>query len=143
MAISTYKSFLMHSTDGTVYEKLVDIKSDPDMGGEPEMLDTTTMSNKRRTFIAGVQGSGGASVFMANYDKDDYQKVKALEGDTEHFAVWYGATEAADILTPTGSEGKFEFDGQLSVFPVGGGISEVRDMQISIAISTDIIEVFA
>ena len=41
MAISTYKIFLMSSTDGSQYEKLIDIKSFPDLGGAPEMLETT------------------------------------------------------------------------------------------------------
>ena len=32
-ASSTYMSFLMHSNDGVTYEKLIDIKNYPDMGG--------------------------------------------------------------------------------------------------------------
>ena len=42
------------------------------------------------------------------------------------------------LLPPTGSDGKFEFKGQLSVFPVGGGVNEVVDMTITIAPSTPI-----
>lgn len=42
MAISTYKVFLMKKgTEPDTYEKLVDIKEFPDLGGEPEMLETT------------------------------------------------------------------------------------------------------
>ena len=43
-------------------------------------------------------------------------------------------------MTPDGSNGKFEFDGQLSVYPVGGGVNEVRGMAITIAPSTPITE---
>ena len=32
-ASSTYMSFLMHSTDGTTWTKLVDIRDFPDLGG--------------------------------------------------------------------------------------------------------------
>ena len=140
MAISTYKSFLMHQVSST-YEKLVDVKTDPDMGGEPGMLDVTTLSDGRVMNILDIE-SGDAAVWTANYDKDDFQKIKALEGVTHKFAQWYGGTVTDGVATPTGSEGKFEFEGQITVFPVGGGVSEPRDMQITIAISSAIVPNF-
>jgi hypothetical protein len=136
MAISTYKIFLMmKSGTGSTYEKLVDIKSFPDLGGAPEMLETTTLSDKMQTYIPGVQ-SLDALEFSANYTKEDFAKLKALEGEENSFAVWFGGTEAAGTVTPNGNDGKFEFKGQLSVFPVGGGVNEVVDMTITIAPST-------
>lgn len=138
MAISTYKIFLMMMQDsGSTYAKLVDIKDFPDLGGAPEMLETTTLSDKMQTYIPGIQ-SLDALEFTANYTKTDFDKLKALEGQTKKFAVWMGATESGGILTPSGSDGKFEFEGQLSVFPVGGGVNEVVDMTITIAPSTPI-----
>lgn len=136
MAISTYKIFLMmKSGTGSTYEKLVDIKSFPDLGGAPEMLETTTLSDKMQTYIPGVQ-SLDALEFSANYTKEDFAKLKALEGEENSFAVWFGGAEAAGTVTPNGNDGKFEFKGQLSVFPVGGGVNEVVDMTITIAPST-------
>lgn len=136
MAISTYKVFLMHkATDADAYTKLIDIKEFPDLGGEPEMLETTTLSDKMQTYIAGIQSLEGLS-FTSNYDKADFAKLKALEGKQEKFAVWFGGTEAGGVVTPDGSNGKFSFDGELSVYPVGGGVNEVVDMNITIAPST-------
>ena len=43
MATSSYKSFLMYKKSGATYEKLVDIKDYPDIGGSPETLETTTL----------------------------------------------------------------------------------------------------
>ena len=138
MAISTYKVFLMKKESaGDTYSKLVDIKEFPDLGGEPEMLETTTLSNNMQTYIAGIQSLDGLS-FTANYDVTDFQTLKQLEGKTESYAVWFGGTENSNVVTPDGSNGKFEFDGQLSVYPVGGGVNEVVDMNISIAPSTPI-----
>ena len=137
MAISTYKIFLMMQDSGSTYAKLVDIKDFPDLGGAPEMLETTTLSDKMQTYIPGIQ-SLDALEFTANYTKTDFDKLKALEGQTKKFAVWMGATESGGTLTPSGSDGKFEFEGQLSVFPVGGGVNEVVDMTITIAPSTPI-----
>ena len=136
MAISTYKIFLMMK-DTNTYTKLVDIKDFPDLGGAPEMLETTTLSDKMQTYIPGIQ-SLDALEFTANYTKTDFTTLKALEGQEKEFAVWFGATDNSGTLTPDGSDGKFEFKGQLSVFPVGGGVNEVVDMTITIAPSTPI-----
>lgn len=137
MAISTYKIFLMSSTDGSAYTKLIDIKSFPDLGGAPEMLETTTLSDAMQTYIPGIQ-SLDALEFEANYTKADFTKLKALEGKEQQYAVWFGGTGEGETLTPTGSDGKFKFKGQLSVYPVGSGVNEVVNMNINIAPSTPI-----
>lgn len=138
MAISTYKVFLMKKGDSDeTYSKLCDIKEFPDLGGEPEMLETTTLSDNMQTYIAGIQSLDGLS-FTANYDMATFKKLKELEGKENSYAVWFGGTGTANAVTPDGSNGKFAFKGQLSVFPVGGGVNEVVDMNISIAPSTPI-----
>jgi hypothetical protein len=134
MAISTYKVFLMKKTEGT-YGKLIDIKDFPDLGGAPEMLETTTLSDGAQTYILGIQ-SQDALEFTANYTKTDYDTLKALEGTELDLAVWFGGTVANGVATPTGSDGKYEFKGELTVFISGGGVNEVVDMTISIAPKT-------
>lgn len=136
MAISTYKVFLMKKSN-TTYSKLVDIKDFPDLGGAPEMLETTTLSDKMQTYIPGIQ-SNDALEFTANYTQADFATLKALEGTSASYAVWFGGTESGGVATPDGSNGKFEFDGELSVHVVGGGVNEVVDMTITIAPSTPI-----
>lgn len=138
MAISTYKTFLMYkASGGSSYSKLIDIKDYPDLGGEPEMLDTTTLSDGARTYIPGIQ-SQEAMTFTANYTSADYATVKALEGTEQDFAVWFGGTVSNGVATPTGSDGKFAFKGKLVVFVSGGGVNEPVNMTISIAPSTEI-----
>ena len=129
MAISTYGISLMYkATDGDPYTKLIDIKDFPDLGGAPEMLETTTLSDNMQTYIPGIQ-SLDALEFTANYTLADFKKIKAMEGKDTAFAVWFGAE---------GADGKFEFNGPISAFPVGGGVNEVVSMTISIAPSTPI-----
>lgn len=136
MATSTYKSFLMHKkTDA--WEKLIDIVSYPDLGGAPEMLDATTLSDPMTVNILGIQ-SLDALEFECNYDLAKYTELKAMEGQEKDFAVWLGGTVANGVATPDGSDGKFEFKGQLSVFVNGGAVNEVRKMTVSIAASTAI-----
>jgi len=136
MAISTYKSFLMVKNTAT-WEKLIDIKSFPDLGGAPELLETTTLSDSMTTNIMGIQ-SLDALEFECNYTKEDYTKLKEMEGTEKEFAVWLGGSESAGVATPTGEDGKFEFKGQLSVYVNGGGVNEVVGMTVSIAASTPI-----
>ena len=127
MAISTYKSYLMCKSSST-WEKLVDIKSFPDLGGAPEMLETTTLSDSMTTNIMGIQ-SLDALEFECNYALADYTKLKAMEGTEKEFAVWMGEA---------GADGKFSFKGQLAVYVNGGGVNEVVNMTVSIAASTPI-----
>ena len=136
MAISTYKSFLMVKSTST-WEKLIDIKSFPDLGGTPELLETTTLSDPMTTNIMGIQ-SLDALEFECNYTLADYTTLKEMEGQEKEFAVWLGGTEAGGVATPTGSDGKFEFNGQLAVYVNGGGVNEVVNMTVSIAASTPI-----
>lgn len=134
MAISTFKVFLMKKT-GSAYSKLIDIKSFPDLGGAPERLDTTTLSDPARTYIDGIQEQEALDL-TANYTKSDYDTLKALKGQENDYSVWFGGTESNGEVTPTGSDGKFDFKGFLSVYVAGGGVNEVVDMNISIAPST-------
>lgn len=134
MAISTYKVFLMKK-DTAAYAKVIDIKKFPDLGGAPEMLETTTLSDKMQTYIPGIQSLDSLE-FTANYTLEDYKKLKAMEGQQNDFAVWFGGTEAGDVVTPTGDMGKFKFKGALSVYANGGGTNEVVEMTITIAPST-------
>ena len=136
---STYKTFLMQGTgSGTLtYAKVVDIKSYPDIGGAPDLIDMTTLSNKSKIGVPGIQNND-AMTFDANYDPTDYQTLKALaDGTAKHFAIYFGGTESNGVVTPTGADGKFTFDGILDVYVTGGGVNEGRSMQISITPTTD------
>ena len=127
MAISTYQTALMYKKSST-WEKLIDIKSFPDLGGAPEMLETTTLSDAVTTNIMGIQ-SLDALEFECNYTLADYTRLEAMAGETMEFAVWLGNA---------GADGKFAFSGQLAVYVNGGGVNEVVNMTVSIAASTPI-----
>lgn len=58
MATSTYMTFLMHKNEDA-WEKLLDITEFPDLGGEPELLETTTLSHRMQTYVKGVQSNEG------------------------------------------------------------------------------------
>ena len=141
MAISTYRVFLMKkdTTGGGTgtYKKLIDIKSFPALGGAPELLETTTLSDNMKTFINGIQSASGLE-FEHNYTLTDYKMLKALENKELEFAVWFGGTGDGAALVPTGSDGKFKFKGTLSVYTDAGNANEVVKMKSTMAPSTPI-----
>lgn len=115
-------TILMYKKDET-FEKLVDIKDYPDMGGEPELLETTTLTQtQRHTNIKGLQDATDLT-FTCNYTLADYEKVSALEGKVEEFQLQLGED---------GVDGIFQWSGELSVYLSGSGVNEVREMVISI-----------
>ena len=141
MALSTYKSFLMKKSSST-YSKLVDIKEYPDIEGSPEAIDATTLTDKAKVYVPGLIDQDSL-VFPANYDPTDYATLKALEGTEVDLALWFGGTESAGVVTPTGSDGKWEFSGYLSVHIKGSGTNEVRGMEISVLPTTPVTPVLS
>lgn len=140
MAISTMYTFLMHGTgSGTLtYSKLVCISDFPDLGSEPETIDVTTLCDTFRKYKSGVQDTG-ALTFTAFYTPEAYAAVKAVAGTAdEPFAVWFGGSGDGATATPDGSNGKFSFTGELSVFVNGGGVNDPVTMTISILPSSEI-----
>lgn len=135
-ATITYKSFLMMMGD-TDYEKLLDIKDYPDMGGEQNTVETTTLSDSAERFIPGID-SNVALPFTANYDPVTYAKLLALKNQEKQFALWLGGDESPSGPVPTGVDGKWEWTGYLSVYLTGGGVNDVRGMSISIMPSSEI-----
>lgn len=122
MAISTYPVTL--KADGS---KLCDVKDFPDLGGAPEMLETTTLSDAAKTYIAGIQDQQ-ALEFTANYTAVDYAAVNALTTTTA-FTLEFGTD---------GASGVFSWSGTASAYIVGAGVNEVVDMKIVIVPSTPI-----
>ena len=126
MAISTQGVTLKWGTSPESLDKKIDIKNFPDLGGAPEMLETTTLSDDTQTYILGIQ-SLDALEFTANYTKEDYEAVLTDAGKDLYYALEFGQN---------GSEGVFEWQGQHAVWVTGGEVNGVVEMVISIAPST-------
>ena len=120
MAISTYPVTLKAA--GT---KLCDIKDFPDLGGPPEKLDATTLSDSGKVYIAGIKDQPDLE-FTANYNATDYAAINALTTTTA-FTLEFGAAGAGGI---------FSWSGTASAYIVGAGVSSVVDMKIIIVPST-------
>lgn len=139
MAMNTYMSFLMHSTDGgSTWTDLVPIKDYPDFLNNINTIDVTNLQNANRTRIFGIGDNGDSLDFTCNYDLADYQALRALDDGTEKdLAIWFGGQIVGSTVTPTGVDGIWSFKGLLKVGVVGKGVDEAREMTVHIAVSSD------
>lgn len=141
-ATSTINTFLMKfdgvtakptSADVSKAKKLLDVKSVPAMGGEPDTLETTTLSDSIATSILGVQ-SNDIKQFTANYIASDFKKVKDLEGQND---IWWAIFLGVDSNgEPDGHDGIFVWQGGVTVSYNEGDVNAVREMTIYINCAT-------
>ena len=132
--VITYQTYLMKGTgSGTLtWSKLCDIKDYPDLLENPEQVETTTLSDKIRTYTEGLRGNE-IKTFTCNHSKTDFDAIKALEGTEQNLAVWFGA--ASDGVTPDGHDDKLEGKGLVSVGIPSAGAGDVRNMTVNCIMS--------
>ena len=123
MALNTYGVSLKWGETADAVEKVVDIKDFPDMISDPELLETTTLSDAQVTNIPGIKGSDMLT-FTCNYDKAVFTSVNNDAGKALHYALEF-------------SDGsKFAWQGQHTCGLPGKGVNEVIEFTINIAAST-------
>ena len=123
MAISSYQVTLKWGDAAASVEKLCPIKDYPDLFGDPNTLETTTLDDNMQTFIMGIKTSD-AMPFTANYDKETALEIQAAEGAHKYFELSF-------------SDGtKFTWEGSISLGIPGKGVDEVLEMQINIVPSS-------
>lgn len=140
MAISSFKSYLMTSATKTgTFTKLIDTKQGPDLGSAPEPIEVTTQSDPARVYIPGIENTDQQS-YTANYTLADYTAIKALKGQELYISRWLGATYAAGVYTPSGSDGKFTGKGYIDVYVNGNGINDPTEMTVVVTLTEPMVE---
>ena len=125
MAINTYGITLKWGESESAIEKVVDIKDFPDMIGDPEMLETTTLSDAQVTNIPGIKSSDMLT-FTCNYTKADFTAVNTDAEKPLHYSLEF-------------SDGsKFTWQGQHSCSITGKGVNEVIEFVINVTASTPV-----
>lgn len=125
MAKCTNVTYLMHKgASDTAFSKLLDITQYPDLGGDKEKLDSTTLSDTKKRSINGLEDTAELA-FSAWYDKNDYEKLLAIQeaGTVDTYQLWFGED---------GEDGIWEWEGIMAVHPASGGVNAVREMSFSI-----------
>lgn len=125
MAINTYGITLKWGATFEEAAKVVDIKDFPDLISDPELLETTTLSDAQVTNIPGIKG-GDMLSFTCNYTKVDFTAVN----DDANKALFY-VLEFSD-----GSS--FKWQGQHTCGVPGKGVNEVVEFTVNCAASTSL-----
>ena len=125
MAISSYGTTLKWGASAEAVAKVVDIKDFADLIGDPNNLETTDLSKRAQTFIAGILQSNTIS-FTCNYTKEDFNACKQDENKPLHY----------EITFQDGSG--FKWQGQHTLGFSGKGVDEVLEFTINILPSSEI-----
>lgn len=137
---NTYLSFLMRSANsGSTYADLCPIKDYPDFLNDVNTIDVTDLQSNMHRYIMGLKDTGGDMSFTANYIPGTYQTLKGYEGTLQYLAIYFGGSVSGTTVTPTGSDGKWTFQGYLSVGIVGHGVDEAREMTIHVTPTSDMV----
>lgn len=132
MAISSYNITLKSANEaGGSYTKLVAIKDFPDLGSAPDTIEVTTLSDKMKRYIQGLQDTGSFE-FTYNYTQTDYKLVQALDDNkTHYFELDFGNDGA-------GGEGSFYFAGQVSTYVAGTGTGSVVEAKLIVTCDSEV-----
>lgn len=129
-AISTLGVELKWGESSSSLAKKIDIKDFPDLIGDPNLLETTTLADDAQTFIPGIK-SMDLLTFTFNLDKATGKAVKDDEGKSLHYELAF-------------SDGtKFSWQGQHTLGVPGKGVDEVIEGTINIVPATVITPAFA
>lgn len=133
--ISTQHSYFMYKVS-TTWTKLFDFKTDPDQATAPDQLETTTQSDSIKTYIEGLQDNPQKQ-YTCNYDLPTYRAIKALNGQEQDVAEWFGANSSGE---PDGHDGKFAGKGFLDVYWNGGDANTVRNMTVTLTMTSALVD---
>ena len=125
--ISTIGTVLKWGTTASAVTKVTPVKTVPEIGGAPDMLETTDLEDTAQTFCNGVEQGGDSMEFTCNYTKTLYDAVKADAGKELFYQVEFG---------DSGADGTYSCKGQHTVRISESSVNAVREMVIAIARST-------
>lgn len=75
---------LERSSDGTTWEEFADIKTIPELGGDTEKVDVTTLADERRKQVEGIQNASNVQ-FQVVYKGPSFAKALAEAGNRKQY----------------------------------------------------------
>lgn len=131
------------ATSSGTYTKLNGLFEFPDLGGEPDQIDVTNLSDDSFKYIHGLKDYGSLT-FGFIYDGmgsgSNYKILKDLE-DAGATIYWQVVIPAAGDQGATGIT--FSFSGVPAVYMSGTGVNSRLEFQLSVALDSDIEATFA
>lgn len=115
----------------TSFVKVADITDFPELIGDTEDIESTTMSDTQRTYESGLQGAPTDS-FTAQFDRSKFEAIQDLITDNGR------NTKYRFCLLISDSKSVFDWVGSINVGLGGGAINEIVSMPINITFATPV-----
>jgi len=118
-------------SEQTTWVELPGLKEIPEMGSQPEKVETTTLSDSVKQYEQGI-GDAGDLVYKFKYDNSmadsPYRVLREIQTDGE--VVTFKETLKDGTAT--------EFKGQVSVKRTGGGVNAVLEFTANITLQSEL-----
>lgn len=126
------------STAEGTFTKLNGLFEFPDLGGEPDQIDVTNLSDDSFKYIHGLKDYGSLSfgfIYDGMGNTSNYKTLKDLE-DAGKTIFWNVVIPKAGDDGATGIT--FSFSGVPAVYMSGTGVNSRLEFQLSVALDSDI-----
>lgn len=124
------------STKEGSYTTLKNLQEIPDMGAEPETVETTTLADGAHIYIAGLKDYGSLAftfLYDANQEGSSYKALRGLE-EAGEVKFW-------EVKFPDGT--KFHFSGTVNTMVSGVSFGDAINFTANIVCNSDIEVLFA
>lgn len=125
MAVISKGITLSYKADGTL-KALNDLLEIPELGGEVEAIEITTLADEAHRYTDGIKNYGDSLVFKFNYETAQFEELNGLEGSQE----W-------EVALPDGTT--CGFGGTCSVKLDGVGVNAALTYTLSVKPNTEMI----
>ena len=126
MAVISKGIKLSYKTNGEVYTDLTDLQEIPDMGGETESIEITTLADAAHMYTNGIKSYGDSLEFSFLYASAQFDTLNALTG-----SVGWKVTLPDDKACT--------FNGSCSVKLNGVGVNDVLTYVLAIKPDSEMI----
>lgn len=115
------------ASGGNSFTDLTNLQEIPDLGGDTDAVEVTTLDDAAHMYINGLKDYGESLDFTFLYDKTQFTTLNGLSGTTE----W-------KVTFPGTSANTFTFSGESSVKINGVGVNDAITYTLSVKPSTAI-----
>ena len=114
----------MKAGGGSTFAEIKGLQAVPEIGGDPEQVDVTTLADSNKKYISGIQDMDSLE-FTILYDKAEFTKLKAIQTS--------GKEASFELEYPDGA--KCTFTGGVTVKMGAGEVNGAYQFTLSVTVS--------
>ena len=119
MAVISKGIKLSYKTDGEIYTELTNLQEIPELGGDAEAIEITTLADSAHMYTEGILNYGDSLAFVFLYEKTQFTTLQGLTG-------------SVDFKVSLPDNSSCSFSGSCSVKLAGVGVNTALTYTLSI-----------